>query len=822
MLPKFLLLFAAVFTAACCAKVLQVEADSSASPDIDRLSSVDLDGKAGFRHHERLPRMRTTTTGLSRPRPAAGPAASNSPEIPGAKAAADRPDRDADTSRGVRLQDDIVKLANAKQIELGDFAFLQKHTDDYSRREFAARSAEFEPQHQRQLDVGRGEHLAKRPVTADERRGYSEVEAATADEEKRLETADNLIEERSGTDRGADPGFGLHAELDNNDESRGAEFEFEETTFDDDLAGAGMPREEDEFDDESESLYIAELAKKFNNPPPPRWLVCRVMERIQQIFRLRLPAHYVADGHRQFAVMAIIPRSVVNQAQLRDLQHTNNQIDALMAEQHADVNYRFALPGRFGNERCFRHAERLAITGRPYERNYNLRQFYNNFVRANPDHTPAFVVIYTWIHPCERCTDVIVSHFGASRAHGVTPVFNIPTYVGRTTPGTTDLIPPFTDEIREVTEARLLLFLIPLFIIRIMPAYNPNGVALEEHDDLDLALMEANGDSDLCDDCYINSYLLKNTYNCDTGGKSTPENPTCAINGLRSAEKINGTSVELRQSDPCCSPASTTGLFTAAQGQKCRSDSPCAFGDNTYPQCTLEGGSTEYCCTGECGNHGNTHYDWCESGSEYQVCATRGHIAGRSRTAKGEKCRSDHQCGYHGKNYAWCYKEDGEEDYCCASECSNHGGEKYDWCTVGAITLQQKCQRENLGSYSKDGLKCRGDSPCGFHEGTYYAWCYLEQGEYGTCCTTACSPKGSAYDWCTSGDYWDYCKVHEFPTPGHTYKMEKCRDDHQCGYYGELYAWCYTESGSPTQDYDYCCTQECGLNGEKYDWCTIG
>ena len=692
MLPKFLLLFAAVFTAACCAKVLQVEADSS-----DRLSSVavDLDVKAGFRHHERLPRMRTTTTGRSRP---------------------------------------------------------NEHTD-------------------------------------------------------------NLIEERSGTDRGADPGLGLHAELDNNDES--AEFELEESAFDDDLAGAGMPREEHEFDDESESLYIAELAKKFQIPPHHVWLICRVMERIQQIFRSRLPA----NSGNQFAVMAIIPQSVVNQAQRNNPQHTNNQIDALMAEQHADVNYRFTRPTHFPHEECRRHAERVALRGRPNERNFNLQQFYNSFVAANPGDAPAFVVIYTWIFPCRYCARGIIGHFGA--AHGDNPAFNIPTYVGRTSAGNY-IHPPLNDEIRTSITNLLLLHLIRLFYIREVP-YKPNGVALEEHDDLDLALMEANGDNDLCDDCYINSYLLKNTYNCDTGGKSTPENPTCAINGLRSAEQINGTSVELRQSDPCCSPASTTGLFTAAQGQKCRSDSPCAFGDNTYPQCKLEGffGSIEYCCTGECGNHGNTDYDWCESGSEYQVCATRGHIAGRSRTAKGEKCRSDHQCGYHGKNYAWCYKEDGEEDYCCASECSNHGGEKYDWCTVGAITLRQRCQRENIGSYSKDGLKCDGGSaPCGFHYGKSYAWCFLEQGGSGPCCTTACSPKGSTYDWCTSGEHWFFCKVREFPTPGHTYKLEKCKDSHPCGYYGERFAWCYTESGSP--NWDYCCTQECGLNGEKYDWCTIG
>lgn len=94
-------------------------------------------------------------------------------------------------------------------------------------------------------------------------------------------------------------------------------------------------------------------------------------------------------------------------------------------------------------------------------------------------------------------------------------------------------------------------------------------------------------------------------------------------------------------------------------------------------------------------------------------------------------------------------------------------------------------------------------------------------------CTGACTDcalHGSKYHWCKLGTRkhdWDYCSI----KPGHTYKNEKCRANHECGHNGEKFMWCYKESGG----WDYCSrieetsTVQYTTNGELcQNFCDLG
>ena len=522
----------------------------------------------------------------------------------------------------------------------------------------------------------------------------------------------------------------------------------------------------------------------------PVWLICQIMERIAEIFRNRLPP----SSGTQFAVLAIVPQSV----------QQPDQIDSFLAPEYENINYRFTRPTRFPNQNCRTHAEMVAMEGGPNEQ-FSLQAFYQGFVNANPDNAPRFAVLYTWIYPCRDCTNGIVSNFG--RAEGDNPAFPVPTYVGRTTQGNL-LHPPLTDDDRTEIANLLLLHLIRLFYIRV---FRSSTLVLEmENPAGNMTMIAESIDNDLCDSCYLSNKNVDNIFNCEDTGSSSPDE--CPANvGVEMTElNQNNKAVKITTDEPCCQPG-PVNLFTAAKGQQCQSDSPCGYHGYSYVWCNLQGGGWEYCCTGACGNHGDKGYDWCQSGDKWQYCHRNPAQSGL--TATGAACKSDHQCGFHGNDYSWCYKAEGGWDYCCTSNCEQYGKD-YDWCTAG--NEWQYCKRELPGDkISAKQETCKQDSPCGYH-GNDYAWCYLDEGSWDYCCTGDCGPHGNKYDWCTSGKEWSKCKMSTLPSSMHTYDLKDCISN--CDYYGYDYAWCYT----PGDSWDYCCTQECGLNGEKYDWCTTG
>ena len=538
----------------------------------------------------------------------------------------------------------------------------------------------------------------------------------------------------------------------------------------------------------NEAAAEAELDFVIAQQNIPNKLVCQVMEQIVRIFRNRLPP----GSGSQFAVLSIVPESV----------QEPSQIVPFLNPQHENINYRFTRPMTFPNQNCRTHAEIVAMRGRPNEQ-FNLPEFYQGFIRANPGNPPQFAVLYTWIHPCRDCTSAIAANFG--QGHGSIPAFDVPTYVGRTTQG--NLInPPLTDADRAAIANLLRLNLISLFYIRA-----PRG-SIQLQDERDNRTMIAEYEDTLCDSCSLNENI-NNLFNCKDTGSSTPD--SCSPQVISETEELdqNGNIVKVSTEIPCCDPA-PVDLYKAAQGQKCKSDSPCGYHGYSYAWCYLEGGGWEYCCTGACGNHGNTGYDWCKSGDKWQKCH-RDPVE-KSVTANGFACKSNHQCGFHGYDYTWCYKDEGGWDYCCTSNCEQYGN-NYDWCSAGEAWSH--CKRDLPGGVKLSALQktCREDSPCGYH-GYDYSWCYLKGGSWDYCCTGDCGPHGSKYDWCTSGKKWSKCKMATLPSTKLTYNLKTCKSNHECGYHGYDYAWCYTTDGS----WDYCCTEKCGLNGEQYDWCTTG
>lgn len=123
---------------------------------------------------------------------------------------------------------------------------------------------------------------------------------------------------------------------------------------------------------------------------------------IKQNFSARLPPH----TGTQFAVLALIPDALMTIDDLADLLKPGN----------GNIYYNFYRPiPKYGI-----HAEVRALNGRN-----NLINAYQMSGYAGKKYTP---VLYTWIHPCANCADVIIHSAG-----DFTPPLK---YVGYTTQGT--------------------------------------------------------------------------------------------------------------------------------------------------------------------------------------------------------------------------------------------------------------------------------------------------------------------------------------------------------------------------------------------------
>ncbi|CAL8296267.1 unnamed protein product [Boreogadus saida] len=170
----------------------------------------------------------------------------------------------------------------------------------------------------------------------------------------------------------------------------------------------------------------------------------------------------------------------------------------------------------------------------------------------------------------------------------------------------------------------------------------------------------------------------------------------------------------------------------------CLSPWPASGGSEAY-HLTYNG----YTCDDECQYHSSEEYYWCHTASSWGYCSPQQDV-----TYKGENCRSDHKCGYHGYKYSWCYTTNNN---------------KYDYC---GLVVPRMCQSKVA-------------------QLTYY----LEQ------CTDDCRIGSRYYFWCHTASSWGYCS----PIQDYTYTGTPCRSGHECGTYGYSYSWCYT-----TDSYDYC------------------
>lgn len=110
------------------------------------------------------------------------------------------------------------------------------------------------------------------------------------------------------------------------------------------------------------------------------------------------------------------------------------------------------------------------------------------------------------------------------------------------------------------------------------------------------------------------------------------------------------------------------------KGNACRQDHPCDTHGRDYHWCYLDKGGWDKCgrvepklvihdtisrkrCTDDCQY---SRYFWCHIHGSWGYCSPAPDV-----TYRGVPCRSDHNCGDHGKGYSWCYTTDNNDwDYC--------------------------------------------------------------------------------------------------------------------------------------------------------------
>lgn len=141
------------------------------------------------------------------------------------------------------------------------------------------------------------------------------------------------------------------------------------------------------------------------------------------------------------------------------------------------------------------------------------------------------------------------------------------------------------------------------------------------------------------------------------------------------------------------------------------------------------------------------------------------HYTEDSFTAGNSLCRYGDKCGYHGYKYSWCYTSFSNHwDYCCTGPCGRAGGTDYWWCRSGSKWQYCGDSGRVVGT---EGKSCLPSHPCGVHnedgKAKYY-WCLKDNNRnYQYCCQPedSCSTKGYSYNWCYTGwkkdTSWQYC-----------------------------------------------------------------
>ncbi|XP_039597839.1 uncharacterized protein LOC120518893 [Polypterus senegalus] len=209
--------------------------------------------------------------------------------------------------------------------------------------------------------------------------------------------------------------------------------------------------------------------------------------------------------------------------------------------------------------------------------------------------------------------------------------------------------------------------------------------------------------------------------------------------------KFEGTQ-EVEESNLICSLRSEKSMPLAtvtADGTPCIAGDYCDVKDGRR-ECRTESGSMP-CCSSPCLYSSNQMAFFCRSLEQTISCSPQYSIV----TISNKLCVTNQGCATYGKNYYWCFTQDGSWDYCIPP-------------AVQGITIK--------------GVECISGKVCGTY-GKKYTWCYID-----------------------TKNNWDYCCLSNIPNVAINGKM--CRSDHKCGTYGKNYNWCYTGMDN---SWDYCC-----------------
>jgi len=205
-------------------------------------------------------------------------------------------------------------------------------------------------------------------------------------------------------------------------------------------------------------------------------------------------------------------------------------------------------------------------------------------------------------------------------------------------------------------------------------------------------------------------------------------------------------------------------------------------------------------CTDRCGKHGEDYY-WCHTDkndkSKWDKCSPQGRLKPVQYTYKKSLCISE--CQKWGEKYFWCKKN---MDYCTGGGRGESCDDAWDYCSPDPMhTRYNKKCKKRCNNNGKDYYWC-------YEEDGNWDYCspapkmgvdvkdYVEVTIHGVKCSNACKRSSSGYYWCKQygqKDTWDYCSL----SPKRTIYNKNCKD--RCSRRDEDYFWCNTDDS-----WDYC------------------